>query len=75
MIEKLKSLSKNFKTSQKFYLLYGSNTGQIEETIGNVFKPKLSKNVFTYDESEIILNTNESITEPSFMNKEQLKTA
>ncbi len=75
MIEKLKSLSKNFKTSQKFYLLYGSNTGQIEETIDNVFKPKLSKNVFTYDESEIILNTNEfeeNILNRSFFDNEKL---
>ncbi len=75
MIEKLANLSKNFRSAQKFYLLYGSNTGQIEETINNVFKPKLSKNVFTYDESEIILNTNEfeeNILNRSFFDNEKL---
>ena len=75
MIEKLSSLLKNFKVTQKFYLLYGSNNGQIDETINNVFKPKLSKNIFTYDENEIILNTDEfeeNILNKSFFDNEKL---
>ena len=39
MILKLSDLLKNLTKSHKFYLLYGSNTGQIEETLNNIFKP------------------------------------
>ena len=57
MIVKLADLSKNFKKNVDFYLLYGLNTGLIEETINNLFKPNLSKNIFNYDETELISNT------------------
>ena len=38
----------------KFYLLYGNNKGLIEETIKNQFKKNLPKNVFNYEESEVL---------------------
>lgn len=75
MIVKLSDLSKNLTRSQNFYLLYGTNTGQIEETIDNIFKPKLSKNIYTYDESEVISNLSEfeeNILNKSFFDDDKL---
>ena len=75
MIVKLADLSKKFKKNVDFYLLYGSNTGLIEETINNLFKPNLSKNIFNYDETELISNTSnfeESIHNKSFFDNERL---
>ena len=40
-------------------MLYGSNIGHIEETIDNVLTPVLTKNIFNYDESEILSNVND----------------
>ena len=37
-------------------MLYGNNKGLISDTINIDLKPKLSKNIYTYDESEIIKN-------------------
>ncbi len=67
MILKVSDLSKNLQKAQKFFLLYGSNTGQIEDTINNILKPKLSKNVHNYDESEILTNIDEF--EENILNK------
>ena len=67
MILKSFDLSRNLEKPQKFYLLYGSNTGQIEDTINNIIKPKLSKNVHNYDENEIIANIDEF--EENILNK------
>ena len=75
MILKLSDLSKNLTKSQKFYLLYGSNTGQIEDTISKILKPKLSKNIYNYDESEITTNINEfeeKILNRSFFDDDKL---
>ena len=75
MILKLSDLTKNLTKTQKFYLLYGSNTGQIDETINKILKPKLSKNIYNYDESEIIANTNEfeeNILNRSFFDDDKL---
>ncbi|MBD1137262.1 DNA polymerase III subunit delta [Pelagibacterales bacterium SAG-MED43] len=75
MIVKLLDLSKNLTHTQKFYLLYGTNTGQIDETINNILKPKLSKNIYNYDESEIIANANEfeeDILNSSFFDDDKL---
>ena len=36
---------KNKINQYKFFLLYGNNTGLIEETIENILKPNLSKNI------------------------------
>ncbi len=75
MIVKLRDLTKNLTHTQKFYLLYGTNTGQIDETINNILKPKLSRNIYNYDESEIITNANEfeeNILNRSFFDDDKL---
>ena len=75
MIIKYFYLKKNLKKNINFYLLYGPNVGFIEETINNTFKPILSKNVFNYDESEILVNISgfkESIFNKSFFDNDKL---
>tara|TARA_Y100000768_G_C23902121_1_gene645666 strand:+ start:205 stop:1191 length:987 start_codon:yes stop_codon:yes gene_type:complete len=67
MILKSFDLQRNLVNPQKFYLLYGSNIGQIEDTINNIIKPKLTKNVHNYDENEIIANVDEF--EENILNK------
>ena len=56
MIVKYFDLNKNLKKNINFYLLYGLNIGLIEETINKTLKPSLSKNIFNYEESEILTN-------------------
>ena len=53
MIIKHYELKKNF-SKNKFFLLYGDNTGLIEETIKLSLKPILPKKVFNYEEKEVI---------------------
>ncbi len=75
MIVKAQSLTKSLSENKNFYLLYGANNGLIEETIENILKPKLSKNIFNYDESEIISNIDEfkeNILNKSFFDNEKL---
>ena len=75
MIVKFFDLKKKFKNKINFYLLYGQNTGLIEETIDNILKPNLSINVFNYDESEIISNLDEfkeGIFSKSFFDEDKL---
>ena len=74
MIIKFYDLKKNLKKN-KFFLLYGSNKGLIEETIKNILKPSLTGNIYTYDESEIlndIENFKETIFNKSFFENEKL---
>jgi len=59
MIIKFFDLNKNLKNNINFYLLYGLNIGLIEETINNTLKPIFSKNIFNYEESEILTNIEE----------------
>jgi len=54
MILKHSDLSKNLNQSKIFYLLYGFNTALIDEVVENELKPKLSKNIFVYDEGQVI---------------------
>ena len=72
---------KNFEISKKldkninFFLFYGQNTGLIEETIDQYFKTIFSKNIFYYDEAEIISNIDpfkEKILNKSFFENEKL---
>ena len=66
---------KNKINQYKFFLLYGNNTGLIEETIENVLKPNLSKNILNYEESEIINNSEnfkEELLNKSFFDNEKL---
>ena len=75
MIVKFFNLKENLKDNINFYLLYGSNSGLIEETTNNILKPNFSKNIFTYDENEILSYQDEfkeSIFSKSFFDKDKL---
>ena len=67
MIVKFYNLKKNLEKEINFYLLYGKNTGLIEDTINNILKPSFSKNIFYYDELEILSNL-DSFREKIFNN-------
>ena len=75
MIVKYFDLKKSVIQNKKFFLLYGKNEGLIEETIKNSLKPILPKNVFNYEEKEI-LDDNDSFKEnlinKSFFDNEKL---
>ena len=75
MIIKYFDLKKNLNKDTSFFLLYGLNIGLIEETINNVFKPIFSKNVFNYEENEILANIEEfkeDIFNKSFFENDKL---
>ena len=75
MIVKYFDLKKEIKKNNNFYLLYGPNSGLIEETINNTLKPNFSKNLFYYDEKEIISNEDEfkeRILNKSFFDEDKL---
>ena len=67
---------KNIKLSEKkFFLLYGNNQGHIEETINHYLKSIFTKNIYNYDESEILKDIDtfkENIFNQSFFDKEKL---
>ncbi len=74
MIVKLRDLQNNMKNNFNYYLLYGLNSGLIEETINDTLKKKFTKNIYNYDESEIIRNINnfeENILNKSFFDNEK----
>ena len=54
MILKNFELNKINLNSHKNLLLYGENNGLIEETIRNLFSKKYKKNIYNYDENEIL---------------------
>ena len=58
MIIKSFELKNNIKNNINYYLLYGSNTGLIEETINKFLKPVFSKNIFVFEEADIIKDLN-----------------
>ena len=58
MIVKYFELKKNVIQDKKFFLLYGKNEGLIQETIKTSLKPILSKNIFYYEEKEILDDIN-----------------
>ena len=65
---------KNIKEN-KYFLLYGSNKGLIEEIIEKKIKPQLTNNVQRYEENEIIKNVDnfkEDIINKSFFDNEKL---
>ena len=75
MIVKFFDLKKNLKNNINFYLLYGLNSGLIEETINNILKPGLSINIFNYEENELLSNIDEfqdGIFTKSFFDKDKL---
>ena len=75
MIVKYFTLEKNLNKKISLYLLYGQNFGLIDETIDNVLKPFFTKNIFTYNENEILSDSNrfeESLYNKSFFDNEKL---
>ena len=75
MIIKYFDIKNNLKKNVSFYLLYGVNIGLIEETIKTTLKPVFSKNIFNYEENEILSNIDEfkqNIFNKSFFENEKL---
>ena len=75
MIIKYFELKKKNLIEIKYFLLYGNNKGLIEETIKSVLKPILPKNIFNYDEIEILNNPEsfkEKINNKSFFEDQKL---
>ena len=74
MIVKNLDLKKNLKNNRNF-LLYGINSGLINQTINDTLKPYFSKNIHNYDEQEILLNPDqfkENVLNKSFFENEKL---
>ena len=74
MIIKNFELKKKIKDS-KYFLLYGNNEGLIQETIEEILKPNLSKNIYNYEESDILKNIEdfkENLLNKSFFENEKL---
>ena len=75
MIVKYFELKKNVIQEKKFFLLYGKNEGLIEETIKTSLKPILPKNIFYYEEKEILDDIDsfqEKLVNKSFFDNEKL---
>ncbi len=73
MIIKSYDLKKNLDKS--FFLFYGQNAGYIEEKINDELKPLFSKNIYNYEENEVLINKNnfkEEIFNQSFFEKDKL---
>ena len=74
MILKNFELKKKIKDN-KYFLLYGNNEGLIEETIDEILKPILTKNIYHYEEAEILKNIEnfkENLFNKSFFENEKL---
>ena len=75
MIVKTFEIKKKEINNFKFFLIYGNNSGLIDEIIENDLKPKLSKNIYNYDENEILQNDEnfkDDILSKSFFDDEKL---
>ena len=75
MIVKQFDLKNRIKDKINFYLLYGQNSGLIDETINSIFKPNFSKNVFYYDEIDLLSKIDEfkeTIFNKSFFENDKL---
>ena len=75
MIIKHYELKKNLEGKSNFFLLYGHNSGLIEEIIDKDLKPIFSKNIFKYDESEILSDISafkEGLVNKSFFENDKL---
>ena len=75
MIVKYFELKKKNLEKIKFFLLHGKNKGLIEETIDKNLRPALPKNIFRYEENEILSNTEvfyENINNQSFFENQKL---
>ncbi len=75
MIVKHFELNKKITVDNKFFLLYGNNSGLIKDIIKNNLKPILYKKVYNYDENEVLNNLDdfkEEILNKSFFENEKL---
>lgn len=75
MIYKYFNLKKELNKKINFYLLYGQNTGLIEEVLNTILKPSFSNNIFTYNEDEVLDNIDafkEKIYTKSFFENEKV---
>jgi len=75
MIVKKFDLNKHVNSDKNFFLLYGVNTGLINETINKYFKQNYLNNIIIYDEAEAIYNVNlikELIFNKSFFDDKKL---
>ena len=75
MIIKSFELDKINAKSSNFYLFYGENEGYKNEAIEKIFNINISKNIYRYEEKEILDNFEsffESIQSKSFFEKEKL---
>ena len=75
MIVKYFELKKKNLNNFRYYLLYGNNKGLIEEIIQKNLKPILPKNIYNYDEIEILNNLEnfkENINNKSFFENDKL---
>ncbi len=75
MILKYFDLKKKNLDESNFFLLYGNNSGLIQEIINNKIKPVKSKNIYNYDEDEIVKNKEkfeENIFNNSFFENDKL---
>ena len=75
MIIKSFELNKINVKSNNFYLFYGENEGYKNEAIEKIFNINISKNIYRYEEKEILDNFEsffESIQSKSFFEKEKL---
>lgn len=75
MIVKHFEIQKKNLKDNKYFLLYGKNEGLIQETIEKSLQPILPKNVFNYEEKEILDNINsfkEQLFNKSFFENEKL---
>ena len=75
MIIKSFELNKINAKSSNFYLFYGENEGYKNEAIEKIFNINISKNIYRYEEKEILDNFEsffESIQSKSFFEKEKL---
>ena len=75
MIVKSFELNKKVFKNNNYFLIYGNNTGLIKEIIQDKFETELSKNVFRYEESEILKDLdhfNQTLYNRSFFETEKL---
>ena len=75
MIIKSFQLEKIDIRKNNFFLFYGENQGHKSETIEKLFKKKFSKNIYLYEENEILKNPDNflnSILTKSFFENEKL---
>lgn len=75
MIIKSFELQRKIDQNINFYLLYGKNSGLIEECVENILKPVFSENIYNFEEQEIIKKPNEFnelIYNKSFFDDEKL---